>query len=82
MNSTVFSSQGAANYGSRITYPVAFRNTPTLTGSLTDGSNQGTNLTFSGVTTTKGVVRLRDLDVNAWETNSFEVSWMAIGLKP
>ena len=81
MNSTVFSSQGAANDGSRITYPVAFRNTPTLTGSLTDGSNQATNLTFSGVTTTKGVVRLRDLDVNSWETNSFEVSWVAIGLK-
>ena len=64
-----------------ITYPVAFGNAPTLTGSLTEGSSQSVNLTFGSVTGTGATARLKRID-DVLETNSFKVSWMAIGLKP
>jgi len=71
-----------ASSNSVFAYPVAFGNTPTLTGSLTEGSNQSTSLTFADVTETGAKAKLRQLDINSWETDSFKVSWMAIGLKP
>jgi hypothetical protein len=64
-----------------ITYPVAFGNAPTLTGSLTEGSSQSVNLTFGSVTETGATARLKRID-DVLETSSFKVSWMAIGLKP
>jgi len=67
---------------STITYPVAFGNVPTLTGSLTEYGSHNTHLTFSSPTETGSTVRLRDLDSTNWETDPFTVSWMAIGLKP
>lgn len=68
--------------GSTFTYPVAFGNVPVLTGSLTKYGSHNTHLTFSGVSETGAIVRLRDLDNIAWEDLTLTVSWMAIGLKP
>jgi hypothetical protein len=64
-----------------ITYPVAFGNIPTLTGSITQGNSQSVNLTFGSVTETGANARLMRID-DVLSTNSFRVSWMSIGLKP
>jgi len=83
INSTVFptSWDSIDSNDFAITYPVAFGNAPTLTGSLTEGNSQSVNLTFGSVTETGATARLKRID-DILETNSFKVSWMAIGLKP
>tara|TARA_R110002073_G_scaffold333312_1_gene520643 strand:- start:614 stop:1408 length:795 start_codon:yes stop_codon:yes gene_type:complete len=72
----------ASATASTITYPVAFGNVPSLTGSLTEGSVGRVNLSFSNVTATSAKTRLRLIDSTVWSTDSHKVSWMAIGLKP